>query len=651
MAERSKLIRMRIVNIGPIGPEGLTIELDKIVSLVGANNTGKSTVLRAYELALGTETFIKEKDLCKRAGKSGAYVEMWVHIPKGIQNIAESWKVEEEDLLLVRSKWEWTEENNWRTNRQTWNPENESYSLDGKASGLDNVFNSRLPQPFRIGTLEDPKDEHHKLLTLILQPVADRLRESLDDESSDLYKARTNLINQALVPVEMEKENLKSLKEELSATHNVIFPELELDLEIGIGEIEIDPVKLLEKNSFIKFKEWETEVDWDKQGTGSQRALFWTMLQIRSKLKAIADISIQSEKEIEKIKKSIGKLQKEAEKVKKQETKEKKEEEINELSEQLRTLENETPENVIEKRESDLALPGYMLLIDEPEVALHPNAIRAASNYLYGLGDDPSWQVILGTHSPQFINPLKDHTTIVRLDRKENNPSPRTYRTDEVKFDETEKDNLKMLNRFDVNLAEMFFGQYPVLVEGDTEYAAFQQIMQDAPDDFPISDRPIIVRAIGKDTLRLIIRMLRHFRINFSVLHDSDWPKRRDGKSNSAWTANDRLYKEIGSARSEGLQVIHRVSIPNFELAHMPQLFLKDGKILEQQSKDKPWNMISNIRSNVSIRSTVTNILGQLINIDERGEPFDGDFNEELKRNLESWVQNNGVKDDRLKFD
>ena len=71
MAERSKLVRMRIRNIGCVGPEGLTIDLDNIVCLVGANNTGKSTALRAYELALGSQGFKQDRDLCKR-GRKGA---------------------------------------------------------------------------------------------------------------------------------------------------------------------------------------------------------------------------------------------------------------------------------------------------------------------------------------------------------------------------------------------------------------------------------------------------------------------------------------------------------------------------------------------------------------------------------------------------
>ena len=47
--ERSHLVRMRVRNLGCIGNEGLTVELDDIVCLVGANNAGKTTVLRAYE--------------------------------------------------------------------------------------------------------------------------------------------------------------------------------------------------------------------------------------------------------------------------------------------------------------------------------------------------------------------------------------------------------------------------------------------------------------------------------------------------------------------------------------------------------------------------------------------------------------------------
>ena len=50
---RSKLVRITVRNIGCIGSDGVEIELDNVVCLVGKNNAGKSTILRAYELAKG----------------------------------------------------------------------------------------------------------------------------------------------------------------------------------------------------------------------------------------------------------------------------------------------------------------------------------------------------------------------------------------------------------------------------------------------------------------------------------------------------------------------------------------------------------------------------------------------------------------------
>lgn len=99
---------MKITNIGCIGPDGLEVTLDNILCLVGPNNTAKSTVLRAYELARGKVTF-NEGDLCKRAKGGLASVELWVHIPEGTPNVAEKWKTVEEKLRFVRSKWEWSE--------------------------------------------------------------------------------------------------------------------------------------------------------------------------------------------------------------------------------------------------------------------------------------------------------------------------------------------------------------------------------------------------------------------------------------------------------------------------------------------------------------------------------------------------------------
>jgi len=215
MPDRSRLVRMRVTNVGCIGPEGLTVALDNILCLVGPNNTAKSTVLRAYELARGTVTFT-EGDLCKRADGASASVELWVHIPVGIHNIAERWKVSEGNLRLVRSKWEWSKDSAFRRVRTTWDPETSDWATETNAAGLDQVFESRLPEPLGIGTLQNPDEEHRALLKLILQPVADRLKALQRDAGSGLRLAVDSFEASAKKPVEEERAKVTHLKEELN---------------------------------------------------------------------------------------------------------------------------------------------------------------------------------------------------------------------------------------------------------------------------------------------------------------------------------------------------------------------------------------------------------------------------------------------------
>lgn len=639
---------MRVSNIGCIGPEGCEIALDNVLCLVGANNSGKSTFLRAYELALGTASFDVENDLCRRAEDSPATVEIWVHIPEGMANVGEKWKEKDGDLLLVRSKWEWSAESSWSKIRTTWDPEAGDYSSDDKASGLDPVFSSRLPIPFRIGSLEDPDAEHKKLLTLVLQPIADKIQKQMANEESDLRKTIAIVGELAQAPVNEESERLDGLKIDLNRSHNAIFPDLKMDFEIGIGEVEINPLQMLLKNSKLKFTDWLDEVSWSQQGTGSQRALFWTMLQVRSRLKSISDIAEQSRKSIADLQKRVKKLQSEAEKAKKEETKQAKLVEIGKLEKQIAELAQAKPEELLEQQTKELSLPGYMLLIDEPEVALHPNAIRAASRYLYGLTDDQTWQVILATHSPLFIDPLHDHTTIVRLARSEANPSPKTYRSEAVKFSPNDRENLKLLNRFDQALAEMFFGQLPIIIEGDTEYAAFEELMNRHPDQFPLSRRPVLVRARGKQTMLLIIKILEEFRVSFSVLHDADTPLRRDGKINSSWTVNSQIHDAIQRIREKGIRVIHRISIPAFEYTHLPIELAEDGTLIVTKSSDKPWRIVDVIRKNEAVATSVFAVLTDLTSVDTKEPPFDGTFKDTLLERVQAWALENCADDIRF---
>lgn len=643
---RSKLLKISIANLGCIGNEGVTVSLDNILCLVGDNNAGKSTILKAYELAVGTQVYSYEKDYCKRSKDENTYIEISVHIPEGTANIAEKWKEKEGDLLVVKSRWEW-DKSGVKT-RKTYDPEVSEYSEDGNAAGLDNVFNSRLPVPFRIGALENPQAELKNLLKLIVDPIAENLRLNLDDKESEISKALEVFTIHAKKPVEEHKEIIEKINERMTNSHNKIFPNLSIDLSIGMSELRVDPLDALVKGSKLNIKEFDENVDWDQQGTGSQRALFWSLLQVRSRLQAIKNFKSDNEKRIKLIEKEIKKLEGERERSKTDGTKQIKQIAIDEKIKELQATKDIEAEKAIDERDNEVALPGYMLLIDEPEIALHPNGIRAASKYLYELANDPSWQVMLTTHSPLFINPFEDHTTIVRLSRDAGNPIPHTYRSDDVKFSPHEIENLKLLNSFDQNLSEMFFGQYPVIVEGDTEFAAFDTIMRLDPEKYHINCKPILIRARGKYTIIPLIKMLSHFKINFSVLHDSDYPKNKAGNTNNVWTGNQDIYDEIVKARKSGLRVVHRVSISTFEVAHDKIMLDANGNYLSSVTKDKPWTIYQKIKTDEGIKKSIEATLDDMIDLTCREEPFNEIFSKGVVQEFEKWVIENNIKDFRF---
>jgi len=157
---RSKLVRMTVRNIGCIGADGLDIELDNVVCVVGKNNSGKSTLLRAYELARGTVSFVPSQDRYQHASpEQPSEILLEIHIPDGIGNVDARWKIDKDNLRIVRSRWQWAAPDFQRV-RTTWDPAggeagDGDWAADGKAGGADPVFSSRLPRPLRIGSLDD----------------------------------------------------------------------------------------------------------------------------------------------------------------------------------------------------------------------------------------------------------------------------------------------------------------------------------------------------------------------------------------------------------------------------------------------------------------------------------------------------------------
>ena len=94
-----------------------------------------------------------------------------------------------------------------------------------------------------------------------------------------------------------------------------------------------------------------------------------------------------------------------------------------------------------------------------------------------------------------------------------------------------------------------------------------------------LMDQVAIIRARGKAILVPLIKVLTHFKIDFSLVHDADSPQKSNGTRNGMWTET-KNQNTIRQARNEGITVRHRVSVPDFER------FLGG----DEASKDKPLN-------------------------------------------------------------
>lgn len=484
MSNRSKLLKLSVKNVGCIGPEGVEIDLDDIVCLVGKNNAGKSTVLRAYELAHSPSSFSPTNDRCRWTPEGEpSIVELDVHIPEGIGNVDEKWKISQDDLRVVRSRWEWSPTGSHV--RKTWSPEAGDWAEDGKAGGADNVFQSRLPRPLRIGSLEDSAKTEETLLALALGPFVEEIASHQKDPDSELSKSVASLTTLVDGLSKPHEKRFSEIAAQVQNGFAGVFPNLGIRLNVAMSTPPLKVKDLMKEGSGIQISDGEIETSLAQQGTGARRALFWSMLQVHNQISRRNSL-------LEDLNKQLGKAKADENKRKP-------------ILEQIAKVEaGQQPEG-----ENDPAFPGYLLLMDEPENALHPLAARAAQRHLYKLATDPEWQVMLTTHSPYFVNPLADHTTIIRLARTDGEAGSltrKTYRSDEITFDPDTKRNLQALQQMDIGFSEVFFGAYPILVEGDTEHAAY--IASIVESNHALLDRIAIVRARGKAILPGLIRML-----------------------------------------------------------------------------------------------------------------------------------------------
>jgi putative ATP-dependent endonuclease of OLD family len=185
---------------------------------------------------------------------------------------------------------------------------------------------------------------------------------------------------------------------------------------------------------------------------------------------------------------------------------------------------------------------GMLLIIEEPEAHLHPLAQQWLAHRLQNMASG-GLQVLLTTHSPAFIDPLKleglvvvrkeeGRSQVVQIDR---NGLLEHCRKTGVPEGALTSENI--LPRFAAHatkeILEGFFGKVVVLVEGPTEALALPIYF--ARCGFDVTREGIaIIPVHGKGNLAKWYRLFTAYRIPIYVIVDNDTSEDQEGKKREA---------------------------------------------------------------------------------------------------------------------
>lgn len=169
---------------------------------------------------------------------------------------------------------------------------------------------------------------------------------------------------------------------------------------------------------------------------------------------------------------------------------------------------------------------GAILLIEEPEMFLHPQMQRSLYKTLREIGKTN--QVIYTTHSPHFVAVL-DYDEVVLV--RKNNGGTSVELSDLPK---NERRKEKLLKEFDPERNELFFATRVLFVEGDTEKLAFPEYARRLGFDVDKAGASI-VEVSGKRNLLEFARIAASFGIPVGVVYDEDSSEIKEKNKEAAY--------------------------------------------------------------------------------------------------------------------
>jgi putative ATP-dependent endonuclease of OLD family len=525
-----KLQKLIIINFRGLKGNQNVIDFSNsnIIFLIGENNVGKSSFLRAYEFFVyssqkASETDFFNYDQSNHIEIEGVFLkedddDADEELQGSGKNIEPDWVNKWVDSnKLVRVKKIWVQKDK-EGEKYTFSPLDKEWVKNG-FGGLPTLFQKYSPTPISISAMETEITLEEKVNKLIQDEMLKKLRDDYPNEFSDLIQGVKNL--QKLI---LGSEAVTRYNNEINENFKKVFT----DLTLKINPKNDQSIKLedaFKKNHSVNIKKEgiDREEVFTQHGHGIIRQALYNFVAF--------------------LKKSNTSIKKE-----------------------------------------------YIILFEEPELFLHPEAAYRLRSNLYDLAGDSPFQILCATHSPLMIDVSKTHSSLVRVvkDLEENT---KTYQAgdDIFRSDDEKKQRIQMINRFNPHICEAFYAKKIIIVEGDTEAIVFRELVSNF---FPNEDL-YVLNSGSKNNIPFFQEILTAFNIEHYIIHDTDERLNINGNTNSAWTLNGKIWDYVEKANQIKSGLSRRyVHMTNFEIAHK----------INYDGKDKPLKAYEFVKS-ISIDS------------------------------------------------
>tara|TARA_R110000868_G_scaffold395447_1_gene667118 strand:- start:3481 stop:5238 length:1758 start_codon:yes stop_codon:yes gene_type:complete len=425
---------MRIISFGVNnfrgisgGIENNTIEFkdSNTIFLLGQNNVGKSSFLKAYEFFYKNTSAVPE-DIFRIDSSLDIEFEMTLQLDdfdfqkESIKSKAEGLKkwLNDNNLLRIRKvlkpiagkkiTFEKTENLTWDFETKKWEPK--SYG----GIGLDGVFQDALPTPIFIKAMPTEAEVESIINQILKQKAESNLK---DKERQELKEAQEKI--QGLQDKLYNPDSIELYKKEVNKNFQELFPDTTIELE------EQDKVKWTENAIGKKFaihfekktkageKDESIPTSYDKIGHGAVRSAIFSLLLMKD------------------------------------------------IAEEFERMENRK---------------DYIVLFEEPELFLHPKLMKQLRSLIYEVSETESpYQIICASHSPQMIDITKEKSSLVRMVKSDVGTKFHQINDEflkeskEIKTKEELKQEMNEVLRFNPFICESFYADEVILIEGPTE--------------------------------------------------------------------------------------------------------------------------------------------------------------------------------------